>query len=92
MVTGDVVLPLWMTPQFTNSISNTFHDYPTDVISFVLEREDEHLEGEIIVGVDTAMELAKDSQWNWEFEFLLYVIHGCLHLVGSTIKILMPRC
>ncbi len=62
------------------------HDYPTDVISFLLEREDEHLEGEIIVSVDTAAELAQDYGWDWNNEFLLYVIHGCLHLVGYDDK------
>lgn len=62
------------------------HDYPTDVISFVLEREQTHLEGEIIVSVDTAVEVARDYQWDWRQEFLLYVIHGCLHLVGYDDK------
>ena len=30
------------------------HDYPTDVLSFLLERDGEHLEGEVIVSSDTA--------------------------------------
>ncbi|MEE2676486.1 MAG: rRNA maturation RNase YbeY [Planctomycetota bacterium] len=62
------------------------HDYPTDVLSFVLEYADEHLEGEIIVSVDTAVELAKDYGWDWQDELLLYVIHGSLHLVGYDDK------
>ena len=36
------------------------HDYPTDVLSFVLEREAERLEGEIIVSLDTAARAAAD--------------------------------
>ena len=30
------------------------HDYPTDVLSFVLERDEDCLEGEVIVSADTA--------------------------------------
>src|SRR5687767_6552687 len=32
------------------------HDYPTDVLSFVLERDEDHLDGEIVVSADTAAE------------------------------------
>tara|TARA_Y100000814_G_scaffold63783_1_gene39647 strand:- start:85 stop:531 length:447 start_codon:yes stop_codon:yes gene_type:complete len=62
------------------------HDYPTDVLSFVLEYAEEHLEGEIVVSVDTAVDLAKDYGWDWQNELLLYVIHGSLHLVGYDDK------
>ena len=62
------------------------HDYPTDVLSFVLEYAEEHLEGEIVVSADTAVDLAKDYGWDWQNELLLYVIHGSLHLVGYDDK------
>lgn len=58
------------------------HDYPTDVLSFVLEHEGDHLEGEIIVSVDTASRMAEQVGWTASDELLLYVIHGALHLVG----------
>jgi probable rRNA maturation factor len=58
------------------------HDYPTDVLSFVLEEEDGRLDGEIIVSSDYALREAEDYQWTAEDEILLYVIHGSLHLVG----------
>lgn len=58
------------------------HDYPTDVISFVLEDEDGYLDGEVIVSADTACTVAKDLGWAAENELLLYVVHGTLHLVG----------
>jgi probable rRNA maturation factor len=60
------------------------HDYPTDVLSFRLdEATDRHtLEGEIIVSWDRACCLAEQVGWSPEDELLLYVIHGCLHLVG----------
>jgi probable rRNA maturation factor len=58
------------------------HDYPTDVLSFLLERHDDHLEGEVIVSVETAAREAAEFGWTTEEELLLYVIHGTLHLVG----------
>jgi probable rRNA maturation factor len=58
------------------------HDYPTDVLSFVLEQTDERVEGELIVSADTALREAADAGWSPHDELLLYVIHGTLHLVG----------
>lgn len=58
------------------------HDYATDVLSFVLERSDGHLEGEVIVSADTAQRDARTFGWTPADELLLYVIHGMLHLVG----------
>jgi probable rRNA maturation factor len=60
------------------------HDYPTDVLSFVLERDEQSgsLDGEIIVSADFAAREAARYGWTMDDELLLYVIHGCLHLVG----------
>jgi probable rRNA maturation factor len=58
------------------------HDYPTDVLSFVLEEDDDSLEGEIIVSADYASREAARFGWETKDELLLYVIHGSLHLVG----------
>ena len=58
------------------------HDYPTDVLSFVLEEEDGRLDGEIISSSDYATREAEIYNWTAEDEILLYVIHGSLHLVG----------
>ncbi len=58
------------------------HDYPTDVLSFLLERDERGLEGEVIVSVDTAGRRAAEFGWSVADELLLYVIHGTLHLVG----------
>ena len=62
------------------------HDYPTDVISFVLEQAAGHLEGEVIVSADMAATVAHEYDWPAEYELLLYVIHGMLHLVGYDDK------
>jgi probable rRNA maturation factor len=58
------------------------HDYPTDVLSFVLEQTGSTLDGEIIVSADYALRSAHEYLWSADDELLLYVIHGALHLVG----------
>ncbi|NUQ65521.1 MAG: rRNA maturation RNase YbeY [Pirellulales bacterium] len=58
------------------------HDYPTDVLSFVLDRTADSLDGEVIVSSDTAVASAAQFGWSADDELLLYVIHGVLHLAG----------
>src|SRR5262245_7116808 len=60
------------------------HDYPTDVLSFVLARNAraKSLDGEIIASSDSAAREALRYGWTTDDELLLYIIHGCLHLVG----------
>ncbi|HZL90525.1 MAG TPA: rRNA maturation RNase YbeY [Pirellulaceae bacterium] len=58
------------------------HDYPTDVLSFVLAREGDRLEGQIVVSADYAAREASRYGWSADDELLLYTIHGALHLVG----------
>jgi len=62
------------------------HDYPTDVLSFVLDANDAHLEGEVIISADTAATCAREYGWSAAAEQLLYAIHGTLHLVGLNDK------
>ena len=62
------------------------HDYPTDVLSFVLEQQDGRLEGEVIVSTDTAVVQAGEYGVQPADELLLYVVHGVLHLVGFDDK------
>lgn len=62
------------------------HDEPTDVLSFVLERREGYVEGEIIVSADTARARAHEYGWPAHAELLLYVIHGALHLAGYDDK------
>jgi probable rRNA maturation factor len=59
------------------------HDYPTDVLSFVLDASGQHLNGEVVLSADTAAE-ASDGEWSAADEQLLYVIHGMLHLIGMN--------
>jgi probable rRNA maturation factor len=58
------------------------HDWPTDVLSFVLDAEGTHLNGEVVLSADTAARVAAEGGWTPAKEQLLYVIHGMLHLVG----------
>ena len=58
------------------------HDYPTDVLSFLLERDPGSLDGEVIVSVETAARECGHYGWSVQDELLLYAVHGALHLVG----------
>jgi probable rRNA maturation factor len=58
------------------------HNIPTDVLSFVFDRTETSLDGEVIVSADTAAATAAQFGWTTTDELLLYVIHGTLHLVG----------
>lgn len=59
------------------------HDYPTDVLSFLLSPPgEEPLEGEVIVSTETAVRQAERFDWSPEAEATLYLVHGLLHLCG----------
>ena len=74
------------------------HDYPTDVISFLLDSGEADprsaqggqgrrgqglwIDGEILLSADTAVREAADYGWDTSSEMALYVVHGLLHLCG----------
>lgn len=73
------------------------HDFPTDVISFVYEafrNADDykeavnvrgyglHLDGELVISVETAIRMAQEYDWEVLDELRLYLVHGLLHLCG----------
>ncbi len=61
------------------------HDYPTDVVSFVLDEDARPrgaLDGEVYVDLDTAAEQAPEFGATMAHEALRYVAHGVLHLAG----------
>ena len=74
------------------------HDYPTDVLSFLLEEEidpdslpipkgaprgrGKRIEGEIILSSEMAKQMATKYRWRPVDELTLYVVHGLLHLCG----------
>lgn len=59
------------------------HDEPTDVLTFpYTEPASRKLEGEIVIGYETAQAHAQDRGHDLTWELQLDVIHGCLHLCG----------
>ena len=59
------------------------HDWPTDVLSFVLDSETARIwKAKSMLSADTAAAAAAEVGWSPADEQLLYVIHGMLHLVG----------
>lgn len=62
------------------------HDYATDVLSFIFEDGRNSTDGEVIVSAPMAVEIAGRLGAPSHDELLLYIIHGCLHLVGYDDK------
>ncbi len=58
------------------------HDYLTDVLSFPLNDDDDALDGEVYVDLDTAAERHEAYAVSFEEEARRYVVHGLLHLLG----------
>ena len=56
------------------------HDYPTDVISFIIDEKP--FEAEVYISVEMAKHNAEDLNTNWREEMLRYAIHGVLHTIG----------
>lgn len=67
------------------------HDYPTDVLSFVLDDSKGRLDAEVIASADTAALMAEDYGWSAAEELLLYIVHGMLHLVDYDDKLPTQR-
>src|ERR1700722_14726210 len=63
------------------------HDEPTDVLSFPLsDAQARKLAGELVLGVEIAMDQAGQRGHDVQVELALYVIHGMLHLCGYDDK------
>ncbi|KKM73104.1 hypothetical protein LCGC14_1413810 [marine sediment metagenome] len=58
----------------------------TDVIAFPLNNKEDILSGEIVISVETAVEVANRKKSNVEGEIILYLVHGILHLLGHNDK------
>lgn len=54
----------------------------TDVIAFPLNNHKNALNGEIVVSVEMAVDIAGKRSIDIEGEIVLYVVHGLLHLLG----------
>ncbi len=75
----DIVL---CSDNYIQSVNKQFldHDYATDVISFNFEEE--ILNGEIYISVETAEVQAKEYKVSLTNELMRLAVHGALHLIG----------
>ena len=62
------------------------HNYFTDIITFPIEEDDERLEAEIYMSVDSIKENAIKYRSDFNSELLRVFLHGILHLVGYEDK------
>lgn len=60
------------------------HNYETDVLAFRLD--DEELEGEIYISIETAEKQAEEYKVSLTNELSRLAIHGTLHLIGYKDK------
>lgn len=58
------------------------HDRTTDVISFTIEEDEQKIEGEIYISIETARRQAKEYGVSCTNEILRLAVHGTLHLLG----------
>ena len=68
------------------------HDWPTDVISFPYsEAGQSHLEGELVISAQMAIEMAHIASCDPLAELALYLVHGLLHLCGYDDQIVADQ-
>ena len=58
------------------------HDYFTDIITFPIEEDEECLEAEIYMSIDSIRENAIEYKNHFNLELLRVFLHGVLHLIG----------
>lgn len=61
------------------------HDYYTDIITFDY-RENDVINGDLLISVDRVKENAGDLQVDWNTELNRVVVHGVLHIIGYKDK------
>ena len=62
------------------------HDYETDIITFYDIDEEEMIEGELLISVDSVRSNSKKYKTSFNNELRRVVIHGVLHLCGYNDK------
>ena len=59
------------------------HDWPTDVVSFLLSEPDApEFSGDLVISAEMAVLVASQCDLDPDAEFTLYLVHGLLHLCG----------
>ncbi len=87
-VTYAVITSVFVGSERMRDLNNKYlsHDYPTDVLAFNLNEENEALNGEIYICVDTAYSQALDYKVPFVEELTRLIVHGILHLIGYDDK------
>lgn len=74
--------------EFIKQYNNEFlkHDYETDIITFHDRDEEDNIEGELLISLETVK--SNSIRYKTEFEQELYrvILHGVLHLCGYMDK------
>jgi rRNA maturation RNase YbeY len=67
-----------------HDINKTYlkHDYTTDIITFNYSKIIDHIDGEIFISIEDAIENSKKYKVSLSDELVRLVIHGVLHLLG----------
>lgn len=78
---------IFVSDSYILKINNQYlhHDYFTDIITFDYSNED-IIEGDIFISVDTVLSNSKKFNSAFNDEILRVIIHGILHLVGFKDK------
>tara|TARA_B110000483_G_scaffold92158_1_gene113661 strand:- start:56 stop:472 length:417 start_codon:yes stop_codon:yes gene_type:complete len=58
------------------------HDHFTDIITFPIEEDEECLEAEIYMSIDSIRDNAIEYKNHFNLELLRVFLHGILHLIG----------
>jgi len=81
-ITNSVINLIYCSDEYIHNINKEFlnHDYPTDVITFEIEKTP--LMCEIYTSVDTAARQASEYNVTLNNELLRLAAHGALHICG----------
>ncbi len=84
-IPGDINI-IFCDPEYLLKINKKYlnHDYYTDVITFPYsDPEDEKINADIFIDIDTVKKNAVDYKQSFSDEILRVIIHGVLHLAGE---------
>lgn len=80
---GDISI-IFCSDSYLLSINNQYlkHNYYTDIISFLYNKEGQTISGDLFISIDRVKENAKDYKVKFVNELCRVMAHGVLHLLG----------
>lgn len=80
----NIVELIFVDDEEIKNLNSTFlnKNYPTDVLSFPLEKSICNILGSIVISIDRAFFAAKENNHSIEHEIIILFVHGILHLKG----------